>query len=246
MGQKYIWLGLAGLVAPLLLVFSSTALAQSSSTNYMVNEYFFGSGGELEACSDAYCSKQSAGETAVGNTSSNLYDAQAGFNTTDEPVLEVMTSGSVDFGVLSANETKSGSVAVQVRTYLASGYTMRITGPAPTMSSNEETHSLISPSTPTAPAAGTEQFGVNLRANNTPSVGADPVQVPDSSFSFGLLTTDYNTPDLYMYSDGAPVAYSDSSSGQTNYTVSMIANMSNLTPAGKYTTNLSVVVTSTF
>lgn len=246
MGRKQTFLLSLSMIVASLSVMSVTVLAQSTSPNYRVDEFFFGTGGELEACSGSYCSKQSAGETAAGNTSSGNFQAQAGFNTSDTPFLEVSSSGSVDFGVLSTNATASGSAGVQVRTYLASGYVMRIVGPSPTYTTAEITHSLASPVTPTAPASGTEQFGINLRTNTAPSVGADPVQVPDDSFSFGLPMPDYNVENMFMYNDGAIVAYSDTSSGQTNYTISMIANMSNATPAGKYSTNLSMVVISTF
>lgn len=230
------------LVAVSVTLMSASVYAQSTSNNYRVNEFFFGTGGELEACSDSYCSKQAAGETTVGSASSDNFMVQAGFNTSDVPLLEVAVNGSVDFGVLSPNSTATGFATVQVRTYLASGYTMRVVGPAPSISNA----SLDGALSPTAVIPGTEQFGINLRANTSPLVGADVVQVPDNSFSFGLPSTDYNTPDAFMYQDGDTVAYSASSSGQTNYTISMIANMSPTTPAGRYTTSLSIVVTSTF
>jgi hypothetical protein len=62
---------------------SATAVfaQQSSSSSYQVNEVFFGTGGELNACSGSYCSKQSAGELTVGNTKGTAFQAQAGFNT---------------------------------------------------------------------------------------------------------------------------------------------------------------------
>ena len=85
-----------------------------------------------------------------------------------------------------------------------------------------------------------------MRDNATPNVGADPVQVPDSSFSYGIPTSDYNTADSFKYQDGDIIAYSNSSSGQTNYTLSMIANMSNLTPGGIYTSDFSIIVVSVF
>lgn len=224
-----------------------TASAQSASTNYKVNEYMFGTGGELNACSTSYCSKQAAGETTVGETSSDNYTAHAGFNTTDAPLLEVAVNGSVDFGVLSQTTTGAGTATIQVRTYLATGYVMRLAGTPLSYTSGAATHTIATPNVPTASTAGTEQFGVNLRANTNPiTFGADTVQVPDASFSFGRPMTNYNTPNLFMYVDNDPVAISDSSSGQTNYTLSMIANVANYTPAGRYTGSLSAVVTSTF
>ncbi len=225
-----------------LIVLGGIASAQSTSTNYRVDEYYFGTGGELNACSSNYCSKQSAGELAVGHTASANYQAQVGFNTSDVPVLEVAVNGDVDFGLLDASTTATGTANVQVRTYLSSGYNMIIDGPAPTYAG----HPLDAPSSPTAAQAGTEQFGINLVDNATPNIGDDVEQVPDSSFSFGLPTGDYSISDQFMYNDGDTVATSNSSSGQTNYTVSFIANMANNTPAGKYLTDLSVIVVAAF
>ena len=107
-------------------------------------------------------------------------------------------------------------------------------------------HALATPAVPTASQVGVEQFGVNLRTNTTPAIGADPVQVPDDTFSFGMPGTNYNIPNYFMYQSGDAVAYSNRSSGQTNYTLSMVANSSELTPGGTYTTALNVVVTATF
>jgi len=222
----------------------SLAFAQSTSPSYGVDEVFFGSGGELEACSEdgQYCSKQSAGELTVGSTSSSSYEAQAGFNTTDQPLLEVAVNGSVDFGELSVSETRSGSATFQVRTYLARGYQVYLVGSAPKITS----HTLAgmgNSSTAAFPITGTEQFGISL-------MDTEPVQVPDSGFSFGDALQPYDQPAAYAWPAAADetraIAQSTTSSGQTNYTISMVANMSNITPAGRYATNLAVVAVPVF
>ncbi len=241
MGWKQIVLSLA-LVAGSVLGIAGVAVAQSTSPSYRVDEYYFGTGGELNACSGNYCSKQSAGELAAGHTKSANYQAQVGSNTTDEPVLEVAVNGDVDFGILDAGSVAAGTANIQVRTYLSSGYNMIIDGVAPKYAS----HVLATPGSPEASQPGTEQFGMNLVKNDTPNVGANPVQVPDSGFSFGLPTANYLIPDEFMYQSGDTVARSTSSSGQTNYTLSMIANMSNRTPAGKYLAEFSVIVVAAF
>src|SRR5579862_7352962 len=83
----------------LLLTPAVALAAQSSSSNYQVNEVFFGSGGELNACSSNFCSKQSAGETAVGNTASPNFQAQAGFNTDRTPFIQFNVSAvSINVG----------------------------------------------------------------------------------------------------------------------------------------------------
>lgn len=241
MGWKQILTSVT-LVLGSLVVLGGVAAAQSTSPNYRVDEYYFGTGGELEACSGNYCSKQSAGELAVGRTASANYQAQVGFNTSDTPILEVAVNGDINFGVLDTETTATGSANVQVRTYLSSGYDMIIAGPAPKINA----HTLNTADFPEAADPGTEQFGINLVDNSNPDVGDDPEQVPDGTFSFGYPNGNYSVADQFMYNDGAVVASSLSSSGQTNYTISMIANMANNTPAGKYTTDLSVVVVAKF
>lgn len=242
MGLKKILTASLAIAVGVVGVTGVVAAQQSSSPNYRVDEYYFGTGGELDASSANYRAKQSAGELAAGHTQSANYQAHVGFNTSDMPILEVAVNGDVDFGILDSGTTAKGSANIQVRTYLASGYNMILSGSAPRYSGR----TLASPSSPTPSQAGTEQFGVNLVYNSSPNVGADPVQVPDSSFSFGWPVANYLTPDEFMYQDGAIVASSNKSSGQTNYTLSMIANMADNTPAGKYTTDISVVVVSTF
>jgi hypothetical protein len=241
--QKLIYFSIIQLAAFLLL--AGMVSAQSSSTNYRIEESYFGIGGELEATSPNYSSRQSAGESGVGNTSSDNFQAQSGFNTTDVELLEVEVSGGTfDLGVLSTSSTNSDSTTFTVRNYLSSGYVVRLGGQG--LSENSGGHTLNSLSSPTASTPGTEQFGVNLVANTSPSVGADPVQIPDSSFSFGTAETGYDTADQFKHVEDDIIASSASSSGETQYTLSFIANIATNTPAGDYGASMFVVVIPTF
>lgn len=223
----------------LSLGFVASVSAQMSSTNYTVNEAQFGNGANLEQCSTQYCAKTSAGDLVVGNGSSANYSAQFGFNTTNEPLLEVSTvQSNSDAGVLSSATTGKVSAQVNVRSYLIKGYVMQITGSSPRINN----HALTPMATTAASSAGTEQFGLNLVANTSPSIGAIPVQVPDNTFSYGVAAAGYNTANQFKYVDGDVVASSPTSTGQTNYTVSMILNISDVTPGGRYKGTLSAVV----
>lgn len=241
---------LAGVLLCLLSVFGFTAPVtagpqQSSSTNYGVSEVNFGSGGELHACSTTYCSKQSAGELTVGNTASTNYQAQAGFNTDRQPLLEVaVTGGAVDLGTLSTTAVKFGSAGFSVRTYLASGYVVLITGQSPLVKNGG--YSIPGLSSPTSSSQGTEQFGINLVANTSPSVGVNPVQYPDSTFSFGSAANGYNTANQFKFVSGDTIASSSKSSGETDYTMSFIENISTRTAAGAYAAHLDVIAVPTF
>ncbi|QQS18676.1 hypothetical protein IPL68_01130 [Candidatus Saccharibacteria bacterium] len=224
-----------------------TFAQQSSSSSYQVNEVFFGTGGELNACSGSYCSKQSAGELTVGNTKGNQFQAQAGFNTDRIPWLEIdVTKSAVNLGDITPTSTGYDYASFTVKSYLAHGYVVQIYGSTPTNSG----HAITPLATAGAINPGTEQFGINLRDNTAPNIGADPVQRPDGTlsgpFSFGTYATGYNTPDTYKYVSGDVIAESLSSSGYTDYTISYIMNITAITPGGTYTTNQSVVATSTF
>jgi hypothetical protein len=229
----------------LLVWVGPVAYAQSSSTNYMVEESFFGTGGELDASSSNYRAKQSAGETAVGNSASNNYQMQAGFNTTDIPLLEFyVDGGEYDMGVLDMSTTGGVQANFTIRNYLSSGYVVVLNGSPPTLAG--ASHQLPGMSSAGGSTPGTEQFGVNLADNGNPNIGADPVQVPDATYSFGTAIAGYDTPNLFKFIDGDTIAMSPKSSGQTNYTLSMMANVARETPAGEYGGHLQLQVVPTF
>jgi hypothetical protein len=181
----------------------------------------------------------------VGNGSSANYSAKFGSFTTDVPLLEVVVAGGIqNVGVLQSTTTATVSDTIKVRSYLMQGYSIYITGASPT----QGTHHLNTMVTgcPCTSQVGTEQFGINLAANTTPNVGAGPVEVPSAAFSFGTVLGNYNQSNHFKYIDGDSVADSLKSTGETDYTLSMILNISAATPAGHYAGNFSAVVVPTY
>jgi hypothetical protein len=233
------------LVLSLLSAPAIVLAAQSSSSNYQVNEVFFGSGGELNGCSTNFCSKQSAGESVVGNTSSANFQAQGGFNTDRQPYIQfTVNNPNIDLGALSATSTKTATASFSIEAYLSHGYSV-VNASGPPVN-NAYTMQAIN-SVPTASSAGTEQFGINLVANTSPiTFGANKTDSPDSTFSFGLVAPDYSNPNMYVYRKDDVVAYSNSSSSYTNYTVSYIFNISSVTPGGTYELHHVLVATATY
>jgi hypothetical protein len=233
-----------------LLVPAVARAAQSSSSNYQVNEVFFGVGGELHACGTAYCAKQSAGETGAGNTASPNYQAQAGFNTDRQPFLQlVVNTTNINLGVLTAGTTTTANATFSVKSYLSNGYAVTNAGTPPTNGS----YTMNTLGSPTASAAASEQFGINVVRNQTScatpapvNFGADPVQVPSASFSFGAAATGYNTCGLFKYVNGDTIAASTKSSGQTDFTISYIFNTTSTTRGGSYSMSHVLVATATF
>lgn len=232
----------------LCVVFAGTVSAaapesSSSSPNYMITEVQFGAGSSINDCSENYCANTSLGDTAAGLMESSNFRAQAGGATTSEPLLEVAASGGfANLGTLDPTRTSTLSMTVSVRNYLTGGYVVQITGEPP----GYESHRLASLEEPTFSNPGVEQFGINLVANKSPEVGANPVQVPSSDISFGQVADNYAMPDKFMYKDGDIVAYSKTDSGRTDYTISMILNISNATPKGWYISVFSAVVAPSY
>lgn len=232
---------MALVVVAFLSAGSHIVSAQSSdSENYRVTETQFNSGATLEGCSGEYCTRSSLGDPASGRSQSSGSTASFGATTDGEPLLEVIVEpGQSDLGVLDTENTAAKTALVKIRNYLSEGYTLQIIGDPP----KYDGYMLSTLSSPTAATPGTEQFGINIAANTSPNIGADPVQTPSDETSFGIVEDDYKTPNLFKYENGGVVAYSNSESGQTDYTISMIVNIANSTPAGNYDSDLSAIVT---
>jgi hypothetical protein len=216
----------------------------SSSTNYRVDQTFFGSGGVLEASSANYKSKQTLGEIGIGNTASTNYGAYAGFNTSDAPYIEFVTTwATIDLGNFSSSSATTTNATFYVRAWQAEGYVVRTESNPPT----NGTYTMNALTSQTASSAGTEQFGINLVSNTSPTTfGSAPQQVPDNTFSFGTVAAGYNTTNVYKYVSGDTIAQSTKSSSITIYTVSYLFNISDVTPAGQITFVHNMVATGTY
>lgn len=223
---------------------TNTVLAiTSSSNNYQVTETELGGTSSSLNCSASYCAKASIGDMTAGSSKSSGNTATFGPITDSEPLLEVIVNpGDSNLGELTTERTATKTTTIQVRNYLSGGYMIQVTGAPP----KYKNHTLSTPSAPTASAPGTEQFAINAAANTTPQVGTGVVQFPDSLTSFGVVDDNYKTPNLFKYTSGDIVAHSATESGQSTYTISMIVNVSNQTPAGHFSGDFSAVVIPVF
>jgi hypothetical protein len=223
---------------------TATATTTSTSTHYSVTETQFGGGSQQHQCSATYCAKSSAGDTAVGNASSTNYSAQFGSNTTDQPLLQVQTGGTSthDLGVIDSDRTAVASSALTVRTYLMQGYGIELTGSSP----SQGTHAILPLSIPTESQPGHEQFGVNLVANTDPVIGTDPTLQPSGESALQYIASGYSQANKFKYIPGDMLAENFQQSGEISYTLSMILNVSNVTPGGQYKGSFSAVVVPVF
>jgi hypothetical protein len=230
----------------IVLAFSSSSIVgalDANSDSYQLSEVQFGGSTNFNGCSDDYCAEVSIGDMTSGTSSSSSYGVEFGQILEDEPSLEVIViPGESNLGILSAENTATKTAIIKVRSYLSGGYILRVTGDSPKFG----THNLKTPAIPTASVPGLEQFGINIVANSSPSVGSNPIQAPGSGIELGKASGNYSLENMFMYLSGDTVAYSDTDSSQTDYTLSMIVNISNSTPAGHYFGDYAVVVIPAF
>ena len=240
MRKQRLWTGVKVMLAVMLVVASGAGTANaitSSSSNYQMTETQFGS--TQKSCSGQYCAQASIGEISDGVGAKNG-TAQFEDITNNEPFLDMIVEpGDSNLGVLSTEHTSTKTTSIKIRSYLISGgYSLQIIGTPPKF----DGHTLNTPTTPTFSTPGTEMFGINVVANTAPNVGTNPVQVPADQQAFGVPNDNYKTPNKFMYQNEATIAHGQTDSGRTDYTVSMVVNISSATPAGKYTGDFTAML----
>lgn len=242
-----------GAISPAYACSNGQQSCSTGPTGYGVSEVFFGTGGELNTCSTGptgYCAKTAVGETGVGlscPTGPNKDCIQAGYNTDRQPSLTFIVGAPAtpNLGYLNTGNVATDYATFSVQTYLASGYIVQAYG-SPT--SNGNPHVLTPITTPggATSAPGTEQFGMNLVVNTSPVVGVAAACQTPSFCTLGTIASNYANANKFYYTSGDAIVTGSSSTGQTNYTISYIFNISGATPDGTYTLNQSLVATSTF
>lgn len=239
---RRVYRGVLSIAAAVLI---STAMVATGtaleSSNYRFDESTLGAGGQIQSNSANFQSANSAGDIGVGDSASSNYQVIAGSQTTNDPVLSFsVDSADANLGSFSAGTTATATATFSISNYTSYGYVVQITGTPP----SNGNYSLPAMTTPGSAVAGTEQFGINLTANTTPtSFGANPIQ---TIFGEGVTAPNYSIPNTFRYVTGETIASAPKSSGKTTYTLSYMVNVNSLTPGGKYTSNQTVIVTGTY
>ncbi len=145
---------------------------------------------------------------------------------------------------MPATQTQQCTYTLTAATNGTSGYSISYL-PAATLTSGANTITALT--SPTASTLNTEQFGINLAANTAAgshtasNFGAAP------SGGSGTASSNYTTSNLFkLNAAGETIATATSPSLTTTYTVSTIANITNTTEAGAYTTTFTYNIVSTY
>lgn len=146
------------------------------------------------------------------------------------PTLTFTVDNTVcELGPVTASTTGTCTHTMTAGTNASNGYVISYL-PTSTLTSGSDTIT-ESGATGAASSQGSEQFGLNLKDNATPNIGAE------ASGGVGVASSNYNTADTFSFTtSGAQVAASSTLSDTTTFTVSYIANVANTTEAGNYST----------
>ena len=218
------------------------AMAEAlQSSHYQFNETSLGGIGTTKTQSTGFQALTSGGIIGFGSSVGITKQVATGHETTSDPALSfAVASSSLNFGNFSAGTTSTTTSTFAVSDYTSYGYVVQVLGSAPSNGG----HTITTMSSTGVSTAGTEQFGINLVANTSPSsLGANP---DHGQFGFGSATSNYGTTNNYRFVSGETIASAPKSSGVTVYTISYIINVSSITPGGQYAGSQTILCTATF
>lgn len=143
-----------------------------------------------------------------------------------------------DMGQLSPKSTLTAQSQMAVGTNASGGFAITANG----IPLSAGTSVIDAPSTPTESILGTNQFGINLVANDAPVIGSNP----EGTWANAVTSPDYSVPNRYKYVPGDVIAYSPDVSLMKKFTVSYIVNSDESLQAGVYTTTITYIASGRF
>jgi len=159
---------------------------------------------------------------------------------TVNPTLTLaISSATVALGIISTAGPSTGSHTVQVSTNASGGFLLTYNGPTLTSGSN----TIAADGTQATPANITAGFGINMVKNTIPSVGANVVQ---NAGTCQAPAPDYGNANKFSYFIITTNLTNQITPADCTYTVSYVADISAVTPAGAYSTAITYVASGSF
>jgi hypothetical protein len=211
-----------------------------SSDNYKINADSINIGGG-QSSSANYKMEDTIGEAGIGDSESDSYKTKAGYQAMLDypPYLSFSLDGNlVAFGVLDYQMPSFEETKFTVATNAENGYAVTIAGNTLTHSNGSDTINAMGAAAQSS--IGSEQFGINLKDNSNPDVGAEPVG------GSGQAASGYDTANNFKFVSGDIIASSSSFTYPTTFTISYLGNVGIDTLGGWYTTVLTLVATGRY
>lgn len=221
---------------PVTVVFNNV---QNPTT---ANQTFFGR--MTTYSDDAYATPVDSGVVAASTAEqidlTGTVDETLVFQTGTSGTCGSLTGSTVNFGTFSSSSTSSGVSLMCASTNGVSGYSITVNGSTLTCLACSGTPTIAALATQTASSTDTAQFGLNLKDNTTPDVGAE------ASGGSGAASANYGTADQYRFVTADEVASVAGATDSTLYTVAYIVNIPGSQAAGVYTATMTYIATATF
>ena len=218
-------------------------LADMSSATYPLFADVIGAGGLASSTSTNYLLRDTLAEPIIASatSTSDSYGIKAGFQELypDQFITLSVGSSSVDLGALSNLSVKTASHTLIVDSNAVNGFTITLSGA--TLAKGTDDINAIG-ATAASSTPGTEQFGINLAANTSPSVGV----AASGSSPIAAVAGQYALANSFAFASGNTVASASSDINATTFTVSYLANIGSGTVFGTYTTILTYAATANF
>lgn len=173
----------------------------------------------------------------IGNVATSTAGQVTVTASVDETLAFTLASSTVALSTLSTSTPASGTSTMSASTNAATGYNVTVNGTTLTSGTN----TITALGSPTASTAGTKQFGLNLVANTTPTVGTNV-----TGTGSGIAATGYGTTNNFKFVSGDIVASAAVPTNNNAYTISYLANIDTITNPGAYSTVLTYVATANF
>lgn len=162
-------------------------------------------------------------------------------STINQTISFALGANSLNLGTLSTSAAASGSHTMTIATNAGSGMAATVTGTTLT-SSGTGNPTITACASGCTSTINSEQFGINLKNNATPDIGAEAT----GTAPIGAAATGYDTVDTFRFVTGETIASSSGGINSTVFTISYLANIAGATEAGTYTTNLTYTASGNF
>ena len=151
-----------------------------------------------------------------------------------------ISANTVALNTITSSSTGAGSHTAQIATNATGGFLLTYNGITLTATSG----TIPAYGSQASSVQGTAGFGINMVSNATPAIGANVTQ---NAGVCAALPADYGTTNKYSYvaSTTTPLT-NQAAPADCTYTISYVANVSNVTPAGSYTAPITYVASGTF
>ncbi len=237
-GAPYITRGAANLNSGTAVSYTLGSITNPAATNtsyYVRITTYTGSDGATGATDTGTVALSTAQPVQLTGVTPEILVFCAGTSITSD--CTTVSGNTIDFGDFSPVGTRSGTSVMQAQTNAANGYSITVNGT--TLSSGINTIPALA--SQTASALGVGQFGLNVRANTVPAVGADPTGSGSGTFS-----ANYGTANLYRFVSGDSVAQAAAPTNANTFTSSYIVNIGGAQAAGVYTATMTYICTASF